>query len=155
MKKITLISIMIIYSLSSFAQYSKQKGYCAISLGYVPAGNARFYLSANLTAGREIGAMFLEYNQVITLSPDKEAPKLFQARTGFLIDLDRDIQLRPFAGYSLTSTPKNDNARVGQSACAGAYLVQRFPHSGLSIKYELSINNKALIVPAIGMMAKF
>jgi len=80
MKTITIITLLlIIFSMASFAQINKHNGYASLALGYVPGSSS--YLSANLTAGRNIGPSFLEYNQIITLSPEVSAPKVLQVRT--------------------------------------------------------------------------
>lgn len=160
MKKINIITLFIFicclfYTCFSFGQSWKQKGYFSLSLGYVPANNSFCYLSGNLTAGRGIGRGFLEYNQIITLSSDQYAPKLFQVRTGARFELDRYLEIRPFVGYSLTSVPKNESKVIGQGICLGAYMLQEVPNSEIWIKYELSVNNRCLVIPSIGMVAKF
>ncbi len=157
MKKISLIALFVFFCvlIHTCFSFGQGKGYMSLSLGYVPAQNSFCYLSGNLTAGREIGAGFLEYNQIITLSADQYAPKLFQVRTGARFTLDRLIELRPFIGYSLTSVPKNESKVIGQGICLGAYMLQEVPNSEVWIKYELSVNNRCLIIPSIGVVGKF
>ena len=121
----------------------------------MPSGGNAGYIGLQLTAGRDIGSTFLEYSQTITLSPETDAAKLFQLRGGYSFTLDKALEVRPFVGYSLSSVPKDESKRTGQSGCLGAALVQEVGNSDLSIRYELSINNNLLIVPSVGAVVRF
>lgn len=150
-----ILVLLIIWASVSFGQINRKQGYCSFSPAWVPSGDNTGYIALQLTAGRNIGKSFLEYSQTITLSPETSAAKLFQLRGGYCFDLDKNLNLRPFAGYSLSSIPANETSRVGHSACIGAALIQDIDHSDLSIKYELSINNSFLVIPSIGAVVRF
>ena len=155
MKTLTLITLFLISYLYSFGQINHKQGYCSFSAAYVPSGGNAGYIGLQLTAGRDIGSTFLEYSQTITLSPETDAAKLFQLRGGYSFTLDKALEVRPFVGYSLSSVPKDESKRTGQSGCLGAALVQEVGNSDLSIRYELSINNNLLIVPSVGAVVRF
>lgn len=160
MKKINLILLFVLacllcHCVYCFGQSNRKNGYCSFSGAYVPSGGNAGYLAIQLTAGRDINSMFVEYSQTITLSPETDAAKLFQVRSGYSFSLDKALNLRPFVGYSLSSVPSDESKRVSHSVCFGAALVQNVPNSDLSIKYELSLNNSMLIVPSIGALVRF
>jgi hypothetical protein len=155
MKKLVLFFLLLRSCTPAMGQYNHQQGYASLNLAWVPGGNNMGWLGCQLTIGRQIGKAFAEYNQNITLTPDANAPKLFQFRGGVRLPLDRELTLRPFVGYSITSVPQNKCNKVGHGITAGAYLVQEIKRSDVSIRYELSVSNHFLIVPSIGMFVKF
>jgi len=132
-----------------------QSGYAAFALGYMPIKQHTGYLSLELTGGAVIKkAWVVEYNQNISLHPDKQAPKYIQVRTGPVIKISREYSLYPVAGYSITSVPKDSNRKIGHGVTAAIYLTQKI-NRDLQVKYELSLNNGFHIVPSIGIRASF
>ena len=152
MKKITLITLFVIalfllHCLTCFGQS------VALSAAYVPK-SPKGFISANLTASIPVESFVIEYNQVITLSPKIEAPKFFQIRSGYSFSLDRECTVVPFVGYSLSSIPNNENKRVSHGMTIGGYLEQEV-NKEVSVKYEISINNRFQPVIGIGMLVHF
>ena len=157
MKKITIVTLflfscLLLHTCYSFAQINKHNGYASLALGYVPGSQS--YLSANLTAGRNIGQSFLEYNQIITLSPEVSAPKMLQIRTGYRFELDKDIDARLIIGYSLTSMPTNESDRVGHGMTFGGSIIQEV-NRDIAIRYELTVSNHFTFAPSIGAWISF
>ncbi len=150
----TLLFLLAFFFCSvSFAQ--NKNGYGGISAAYMPVKNDLGFLACQVTVGRDCGRLFLEYNQIVTITWETAIPSFFQLRGGLLFHPSHDLYVKPFVGYSLTSAPKNENHNVGQGICAGCYIVQNIPHSDVAIKYELSVNNGYKIVPSIGLLSKF
>ncbi len=157
MKKITIITAFLFacftfHTCYAIAQINKHNGYASLALGYVPGSSS--YLSANLTAGRNIGPSFLEYNQIITLSPEISAPKVLQVRTGYSFELDKDIAARVIIGYSLTSMPTDESDRVGHGMTFGGSIIQEV-NRDIAIRYELTMSNHFTFAPSIGAWIRF
>lgn len=157
MKRLSFTAAIVLCAMFCNAQQPNLNGYGGMAAAWVPGGNNNGWVALQLTVGREFNrTWYAEYNQTVTLSPQVEAPKLIQARAGMIYAIDKAITLRPFVGYSITSVPASSERRVGHGACFGASLVQYMARTKtVYIKYELSVNNRFLVVPSIGVMVKF
>lgn len=157
MKRLSFTAAIVLCAMFCNAQQPNLNGYGGMAAAWVPGGDNNGWMALQLTVGREFNhTWYAEYNQTITLSPQVEAPKLIQARAGMIYTLDKAISLRPFIGYSITSVPASLEHRIGHGACLGASLVQYVSRTEtVYIKYELSVNNRFLVVPSIGVMVKF
>jgi len=152
MKKITLITLFLIAACTLHTCYAFGQS-VALSAAYVPK-SPKGFISANLTVSVPVQSFVIEYNQIITLSPKVEAPKFFQVRSGYSFSLDRECNLVPFVGYSLSSIPNNEMKRVSHGMTIGGYLEQEV-NKEVSVKYEISLNNRFQPVIGIGMLVHF
>jgi hypothetical protein len=148
------IFILIATALPLLCQ-AQTKPYVALSLGYMTQQGTKGYLSAQLTAGAELGKHWcLEYNQNIAMSSQEFAYRYVQVRTGPVFKFNRQYTLHTVAGYSVTSVPTNTSKKIGHGVTAAIYLIQNCG-GDYKIKYELSVNNGLHIVPTIGALLTF
>lgn len=152
MKKITLITAFLFACFTLHTCYAFGQS-VSLSAAYVPK-SPKGFVSANLSVSIPVHSFVIEYNQVITLSPKVEAPKYFQLRSGYSFELDRECTLVPFAGYSLSSIPNNEMKRVSHGMTIGGYVEQSV-NKEVSVKYEISLNNRFQPVIGIGMLVHF
>lgn len=152
MKKITLITAFLFACFTLHTCYAFGQSFSMVA-AYVPK-SPKGFVALNASVSVPVQSFVIEYNQVITLSPKIDAPKFFQVRGGYMFELDRECTVVPFVGYSLSSIPNNENKRVSHGMTVGGYLEQEV-NKEVSVKYEISLNNRFQPVVGIGMLVHF
>lgn len=149
-------AIIIVLIATALPTIASSQGYASFACAYMMAPGCPSYVTLQLNAGAEFShhRWFAEYNQHISLSPQPDAAKYVQARTGPVLFMNKQLSLRPFIGYSVTAAPATSPRKVSHGVCTGAYLVQKINKES-AIKYELSINHFSRIIPSIGWLLTF